>query len=49
MKNTIKWGITASIFNKITGSIQQAFYYAKDLNTSLTDIRMVTGASADEM
>ena len=49
MKNTIKWGITSSIFNKITGSIQQAYYYAKDLNTSLTDIRMVTGASADEM
>lgn len=49
MKNTIKWGITASIFNKITGSIQQAFYYAKDLDLSLTDIRMVTGVSADQM
>ena len=49
MANTVKWGITASIFNNITGSIQQAYYYVKDLDSSLTDIRMVTGAGADEM
>lgn len=49
MANTVKWGITSKIFNSITGSIQSAYYYAKDLNSSLTDIRMVTGDSADEM
>ena len=49
MANTIKWGITSKIFNSITGSIQQAYYYAKDLDRSLTDIRIVTGDSADQM
>lgn len=49
MKNTIKWGITSRIFNDMTGAIQSAFYYVKDLDLSLTDIRMVTGDSADEM
>jgi hypothetical protein len=49
MANTVKWGITSSIFNNITGSIQKAFYYAKDLDTSLNNIRIVTGDSADQM
>ena len=49
MANTVKWGITSSIFNNITGSIQKAYYYAKDLDSSLNDIRIVTGDSADEM
>ena len=49
MANTVKWGITSSIFNNITSSIQQAFYYAKDLDSSLNSIRIVTGDSADEM
>jgi hypothetical protein len=47
MGNTIKWGITSSIFNTMTSSIQKAYYYAKDLDRSLTDIRIVTGSSAD--
>lgn len=49
MANTVKWGITSSIFNTITSSIQSAYYYAKDLDTSLNDIRIVTGDSADQM
>jgi len=49
MANTVKWGITSSIFNNITSSIQQAYYYAKDLDTSLNSIRIVTGDSADQM
>lgn len=49
MANTIKWGITSSIFNNMTRSIQSAYYYAKDLDQSLTDIRIVTGDSADQM
>lgn len=49
MANTVKWGITSSIFNNITGSIQQAFYYAKDLDTALNNISIVTGDSADQM
>lgn len=49
MAKTVRYGIASSIFNRITGSIQQAYYYAKDLDRSLTDIRIVTGDSADQM
>ena len=31
------------------GSVQSAYRYAKDLNESLTDIRIVTGQNADQM
>jgi ABC-type dipeptide/oligopeptide/nickel transport system permease component len=27
MGNTVKWGITSSIFNNIVGSVQKAYYY----------------------
>ena len=47
--NTVKWGITSSIFNNITNSIQGAWSYAKKLDSSLNDIRIVTGKSGDEM
>ena len=49
MANTVKWGITSSIFNNITSSIQSAYYYAKDLDRSLNNIRIVTGDSAEQM
>ena len=49
MANAVKWGITSRVFNGITRSVQDAFYYVKGLNSSLTDIRIVTGASADQM
>ena len=43
MTNTIKWGITSSVFNRLTESLQGAWGYAKALDTSLNDIRIVTG------
>lgn len=49
MANTVKWGITSSIFNRITGSIQEAWGYTKRLDGSLNDIRIVTNKSAEEM
>ena len=49
MSNTIKWGITSSVFNNISGSIQKAWDYSLKLDSSLNDIRIVTGKSADEM
>lgn len=49
MANTVKWGITSSIFNSITSSIQQAYIYTKQLDTSLNDIRIVTDKSAESM
>lgn len=49
MTNTIKWGITSSVFNRLTESIQGAWNYTTKLDTSLNDIRIVTNKSADEM
>ena len=49
MTNTVKWGITSSIFNTMTDSIQNAWNYAKALDSSLNDIRIVTGKSSDKM
>ena len=49
MANTVKWGVTSSIFDRISNSIQRAFEYAKELDTSLNDIRIVTGYSAEQM
>ena len=49
MKNTVKWGISSSALNTFTGSLQKAYSYAKNLDTSLNNIRIVAGQSADEM
>ena len=49
MSNTVKWGITSSIFNTVTGSISKSVTYARQLDTSLNDIRIVTGKSKQEM
>ena len=49
MSKTVKWGIASSIFNNITNSVQKAYDYTVKLDTSLNDIRIVTGKSADEM
>ena len=49
MSNTIQWGIASSIMNKMSGSIQEAYGYVKRLDSSLNDIRIVTGQSSDEM
>lgn len=46
---TVKYGIASSVFNNIKNSLQQAFYFAKDLDLSLTNIRIVTGDSAENM
>ena len=47
--NTIKWSAMSSIVNTITGTIQKSYYYVKDLDSALNDIRIVTGKNADEM
>ena len=49
MANTVRWNVTAGIINSITGSIQQAYGFTKDLDHSLNDIRIVTSKSADDM
>lgn len=49
MKNTLRWQISSSILHGLTGALQSAFGYAKGLDKSLNDIRIVSGLSADEM
>lgn len=46
---TIKWGISSSIMNNFTGSIQKAYSYTKQLDESLTNIRIVSGESVENM
>ena len=49
LKNTIKWEISSAMIHGIERSLRGAVSYAKDLNTSLTNIRIVTGQSVDDM
>lgn len=49
MGNTIKWGISSSIMNSFSGSVQKAYGYVKNLDSSLNNIRIVSGQSADQM
>ena len=47
--NTVRWGIVASGFQQILNSVHQTVQYVRDLDTSLTNIMMVTGQSRDQM
>ena len=47
--NTIKYTVFNNLLSSISSTIKQSYYYVKDLDTSLNDIRIVTGKSADEM
>lgn len=49
LKNTIRWQISSSMIHGFMGAIQRAYGYAQDLNESLTNIRIVTGQSTDQM
>ena len=49
LKNTIKWSISSSVINSINSSLQKSYYFVKDLDKSLNDIRIVTDKSADDM
>ena len=47
--NTARWGIIASGFQGVLNSVHEASQYVKDLDTSLTNIMMVTDYSKDQM
>lgn len=49
MGNTVRWGVTASIFQTIQNSLYRAVDYVQELDTSLNNIRIVTSASNDDM
>lgn len=46
---TAKMNISYAVLRAITNSFQDAYNYAKDLNESLNNIRIVTGASTEKM
>ena len=48
-KNVISWNISSSVLNLFTGTIRDAYSYAKSLDASLNSIRIVTGKTTDQM
>ena len=48
-KNTMSWQLSSSAIHGVLNTYNQAIGYAKDLNRSLTDIRIVTGQSTAQM
>lgn len=49
MKNTMRWQLTSSVLHGFIGQLETAYGYAKSLDTSLNNIRIVTLKSTDEM
>lgn len=49
LMNTARWQLSSSMLHGFMGAIQSAYGYAQDLNSSLNNIRIVTGASVEEM
>lgn len=49
MANTVKWGIASSAMNNFTGSVQKAYSFVRQLDSSLNNIMIVTNKSSDDM
>jgi TP901 family phage tail tape measure protein len=49
MKNTARWQLTSSALHGFMSALSTAYGYAQDLNESLTNIRIVTSKSTEEM
>ena len=49
MANTVRFGVSSSIFNNLTNSISKAYNYTLQLDKSLNDIRIVSNESAANM
>ena len=47
--NTLRWQITSTAIQGVTSGISETVDYAKELDTSLNNIRIVTGKSAESM
>lgn len=47
--NTVRWGVVASGFQEVMNAAHEAVEYVKDLDTSLTNIMMVTDESRSSM
>jgi hypothetical protein len=49
LKNTAKWEISSSFVHGIEGAISGAVSYVKELDSTLNNIRIVTGATSADM
>ena len=49
IKNVFTYQISASMFQAVAGALSDAVNYTKELNSSLNDIRIVTGQSSAQM
>ena len=49
MKNTVRWQFSSSMLHGFMGAMSGALGYAKDLDESLNNIRIVTGYNVDQM
>ena len=49
LKNTARWQISSAILTGFISSISKGVTYAKELNSTLNDIRIVTGHSKEQM
>ena len=49
MKNTVRWQFSSSMLHGFMGAMSGALGYAKDLDKSLNNIRIVTGYNIDQM
>lgn len=49
LKNTVRWQISSSLLHGFMSNVQQAYSYVQKLDKSLNDIRIVSGASAEDM
>lgn len=49
LANTAKWQISSGILHGFMRSVSTAYNYAKDLNESLNNIRIVTGQNTEQM
>ena len=47
--NTLRWQVATKAIQGMTGAIQQGYYFTKDLDKSLNNIRIVTDKSAASM
>lgn len=49
LAKTAGWQISSSVIHGFMGAIQSAYGYAQKLNSSLNDIRIVTGQTSEQM
>ena len=49
MKNTARWQLTSSAMHGFMSAVSSAYGYAKDLNESLNNIRIVSGQNTEQM